>query len=316
MAFIYFSMRSKLPIYHGKINKKICPFTGVYGFIFPWWKCWKNKIPLKTRLIKIQKHPYMGDFASIFSLMLKNLKSRSKSIRGAAAFRLRFHSGRHSRRSSFRSCGASLTRSTAARLRGPDCAVLLCKTACPTGPVKEAPPPHAFGINKNFLWAGMKCQMVKIKEDLTGKVFGSLTVISRAPDRPPLTVSRSTRIKACWNCQCSCGEKMVFTRNQVLEPRHHTCWHNKPNPKPSIRIGMEFGNLKVTAPAADHITPSGIHKKQWECECTCGKKIIAQQIRLKLGGVTHCGCQRRNSPNKDKPITYDLSVDKQSEPNI
>lgn len=84
---------------------------------------------------------------------------------------------------------------------------------------------------------------------------------------------------------------------------------NKPNPKPSIRIGMEFGNLKVTAPAADHITPSGIHKKQWECECTCGKKIIAQQIRLKLGEVTHCGCQRRNSPNKDKPITYDLSGD-------
>lgn len=151
--------------------------------------------------------------------------------------------------------------------------------------------------------------MVKIKEDLTGKVFGSLTVISRAPDRPPLTVSRNTRTKACWNCQCSCGEKMIFTRKQVLEPRHHTCWHNKPNPKPSIRIGMEFGNLKVTAPAADHITPSGIHKKQWECECTCGKKIIAQQVRLKLGEVTHCGCQRRNSPNKDKPITYDLSGD-------
>ena len=169
-------------------------------------------MPLKIRLIKIRKRPYMDVPSFNFFAYAQNVKSRGKSIRGAAAFRLRFHSGRHSRRSSFRFCGASLTRSTAARLRGPDCAVLLCKTACPTGPVKEAPPPHAFGINKNFLWAGMKCQMVKIKEDLTGKVFGSLTVISRAPDRPPLTVSRSTRIKACWNCQCSCGEKMVCFR--------------------------------------------------------------------------------------------------------
>lgn len=158
MAFIYFSMRSKLPIYHGKINKKICPFTGVFGFIFPWWKCWKNKIPLKTRLIKIRKRPYMGDFASIFSLTLKNLKRRGNRIRSAAAFRLRLHSGRHGRRASLSSCGASLTRSLPAVVRGPYCAIWPCKTACPTGPVKKAPPPHAFGINKNFLWAGMKCQ--------------------------------------------------------------------------------------------------------------------------------------------------------------
>ena len=79
MAFIYFSMRSKMPNYHGKINKKMCPFTGVSGFIFPWWKCWKNKMPLKIRLIKIRKRPYMDVPSFNFFAYAQNLKSRARA---------------------------------------------------------------------------------------------------------------------------------------------------------------------------------------------------------------------------------------------
>ena len=110
----------------------MCPFTGVSGFIFPWWKCWKNKMPLKICLIKIRKRPYMNIFSFTPLAYAPGREKRGKSIRGAAALRLRLHSGRHSRRSSFRSCGASLTHSLPTVVRGPDCAVLLCKTACPT----------------------------------------------------------------------------------------------------------------------------------------------------------------------------------------
>lgn len=60
---IYFSMRSYYGIYHGKINKCKVSYMDVFEFIFPSWKCWKNKYSPEKALAKIQKRPYMNIFS-------------------------------------------------------------------------------------------------------------------------------------------------------------------------------------------------------------------------------------------------------------
>lgn len=49
--------------------------------------------------------------------------------------------------------------------------------------------------------------MVKVKEDLTGRVFGRLTVLKQAED---LVNSRGEHV-AMWLCQCSCENKTFVT---------------------------------------------------------------------------------------------------------
>ena len=53
----------------------------------------------------------------------------------------------------------------------------------------------------------MVINLVKVKEDLTGKTFGRLTVLGRAEDY----VSPKGYKKAQWVCQCSCQNKTIIT---------------------------------------------------------------------------------------------------------
>lgn len=47
--------------------------------------------------------------------------------------------------------------------------------------------------------------MIKIREDLTNKVFERLTVLQRAEDR----IMNNGRVKAQWLCRCSCVEQNI-----------------------------------------------------------------------------------------------------------
>jgi hypothetical protein len=60
--------------------------------------------------------------------------------------------------------------------------------------------------------------MVKTKEDLTGKIFGRLTVISRAPNR----VVPSGQQKAMWWCKCSCGNPDLKAIDAYSLTHHRT----------------------------------------------------------------------------------------------
>ena len=54
--------------------------------------------------------------------------------------------------------------------------------------------------------------MVKVKEDLTGKVFGYLTVLEQAED----SITHNGQHLAAWKCQCKCG-KIVSVRGHNLK---------------------------------------------------------------------------------------------------
>lgn len=61
--------------------------------------------------------------------------------------------------------------------------------------------------------------MVKVKEDLTGRVFGRLTVLEQAEDK---INSRGEHI-AMWRCQCSCEKQtIVIIRGADLKKKNPT----------------------------------------------------------------------------------------------
>lgn len=150
--------------------------------------------------------------------------------------------------------------------------------------------------------------MVKVKEDLTGRVFGELTVVCQGPDLQ----YGNQRPRAGW--KCSCGREVVRLKDALTKSLHPTCgkceYKRTINHKPSIVPRMVFGELTAIERVADHITPSGLIRQQWKCKCSCGNEIIVQQQKLKKWEKTHCGCKRPTytgiQTNKRKN-TYDLS---------
>lgn len=61
--------------------------------------------------------------------------------------------------------------------------------------------------------------MAQPTQDLTGRVFGRLTVISRAP-RPAHT---KPTYGACWLCKCSCGNEKVISSSNLRSGRATSC---------------------------------------------------------------------------------------------
>lgn len=58
--------------------------------------------------------------------------------------------------------------------------------------------------------------------------------------------------------------------------------------------GQRFGRLTVLARADDYVSSSGRHRVMWQCQCDCGKQIIAIGNNLTRGKTTSCGCYRRD----------------------
>lgn len=59
-------------------------------------------------------------------------------------------------------------------------------------------------------------------EDLTGKRFGKLVVVSRAPDKDCSTENRN-RKRAMWNCVCDCGKETVKSGDNLRNGHTNSC---------------------------------------------------------------------------------------------
>lgn len=66
--------------------------------------------------------------------------------------------------------------------------------------------------------------MIKVKEDLTGRIFGRLTVIKQIEDH----VCSDGRHRACWRCKCECGNYIDVIGYSLTRKRYPTkscgCW--------------------------------------------------------------------------------------------
>ena len=138
------------------------------------------------------------------------------------------------------------------------------------------------------------------KIDLTGKVFGQLTVISPSPSR---TTPKGQK-RTFWHCRCSCGKRVSVWAGSLSsgDTTSCGCYHNKRRREKRIDItGRIFGRLTVIGHAFSHKTPSGQSRNYVCCQCTCGKSINVVTGALTSGNTTSCGCYRaEQAPKGDK----------------
>ena len=127
----------------------------------------------------------------------------------------------------------------------------------------------------------------KFTKDLTGKVFGRLTVLGLA--------GRDKNQKLLWNTICKCGNTKVVRGEQLVKGQTSSCGclqkelTTKRCTKPMI--GKVFGRLTVLEKM---YTKKG-RGAYYKCLCSCGNTVIVQGTMLRSKNTMSCGCY-----NKDK----------------
>ena len=127
----------------------------------------------------------------------------------------------------------------------------------------------------------------KPKIDLTGKVFGHLTVIKQVP-------GSDARRYSIWLCQCDCGVKSVKSGFRLRGGKTRSCGHlarkgHSPTariPKKHNLVGKKFGKLTVIS-----ISPgnNSALSRLWLCKCSCGRECVKATRNLRCG-TKSCGC--------------------------
>jgi hypothetical protein len=123
--------------------------------------------------------------------------------------------------------------------------------------------------------------------DLTGQVFGRLTVIERGPN--------SKSRERTWRCMCSCGNETIVPATRLIREITRSCGclsidqatknvsHRLPKRHPNLE-GQIFGRLTVVSASSD------LHgHKRWNCHCECGNYTIVKATCLVTGQSTKRG---------------------------
>lgn len=122
-------------------------------------------------------------------------------------------------------------------------------------------------------------------EDLTGRRFGKLKVVSMAEERDP-------RGRIQWNCVCDCGNKIVAPAGQLTNGYRRSCGCLSRPPRKDW-VGKQFGDLTVIA-----YDGKRDKKHYWKCKCSCGNETSVCQSSLMSGHTTSCGCHNRPYESK------------------
>lgn len=122
-----------------------------------------------------------------------------------------------------------------------------------------------------------------IAEDLTGQVFGSLTVLHRAENRNG---------RVMWKCICKCGNEKNVSAHELKKRKTHSCGNSCSCRSHSFVDLRNFttGFIKVIEK-----TEQRDHKGSiiWRCICLrCGKECYYSADALVNRKNVSCGCYR------------------------
>lgn len=134
--------------------------------------------------------------------------------------------------------------------------------------------------------------------DLTGKQFGELTVIGRAPKNKHGAIQ--------WICRCSCGEACTVQTSPLMTGRKTRCTgrcHQKNYAFVDI-TGQRFGRLVALYPSRRYDKSGSVI---WRCHCDCGSDVDLSYNALAYSRQKSCGCQK--AENNQKLQTYLTHLD-------
>lgn len=131
--------------------------------------------------------------------------------------------------------------------------------------------------------------------DLTGKTFNRLTVLKRAE-------KNTSTNRPQWECKCSCGNSnIIIVAGNHLRTGHTQfcgCLQKEAARKNNFKdiTNQKFGLLVAKTNVGSNSQGSAM----WECQCSCGNKIIVRGMDLRNGHTSSCGCL--NSKGEQKII--------------
>ena len=138
------------------------------------------------------------------------------------------------------------------------------------------------------------------RSQLTGQLFGKLTVMGRGEDYISPSGSHLLR----WKCQCECGNTINATTSQLKRGLFSCgCVSRRED-----LTNKRFGKLTVLYAADDYVSPKGSHMSKWHCVCDCGNEVDVIGMSLKNGDTRSCGkCRKDNKDNKVEKSLIDYS---------
>lgn len=127
------------------------------------------------------------------------------------------------------------------------------------------------------------------KIDLTGKVFGKLTVIEKA---------YSKNYKVYWKCKCECGNETFVCTSNLTKGHTTSCGCKARRSKNSYDplVGQVFGRLTVLEEFK--LFEKRKYRTYCRCKCECGNEAVVRRDSLKKGAIKSCGCLLKESASK------------------
>lgn len=121
----------------------------------------------------------------------------------------------------------------------------------------------------------------RVAEDLTGQVFGGLTVLRQAESR---------KGRARWVCRCQCGRETTVNAHELKAGKTKSC-----GCKSHIRRGLDLSGKKFGRLMALYPVDKRDHKGSvyWRCQCDCGQELDVSGDSLVQGACRSCGCLKR-----------------------
>jgi 5-methylcytosine-specific restriction endonuclease McrA len=127
------------------------------------------------------------------------------------------------------------------------------------------------------------------RKDLTGQVFGRLTVIG-------FSHTNNKRL-SYWKVTCSCGAQKVVRGASLIagEIRSCGCLQKESTIKQRLDLtGEVFGRLTVLE--FSHINKN--RQTMWRVQCSCGNQKIMGGSTIKNGYILSCGCLNHELESK------------------
>ena len=135
----------------------------------------------------------------------------------------------------------------------------------------------------------------RMKKDLTGQVFGRLTVLHES--------GRDKHGKVLWHVRCSCGNEFDTTSGELLKGNVRSCGCLRRDmtiercTKPMI--GKTFGRLTVI-----DFSHKGKGGNYYKCRCSCNNIVIVKGTDIRSGNTRSCGCLLKDiTANRRKDLT-------------
>lgn len=140
-------------------------------------------------------------------------------------------------------------------------------------------------------------------EDLSGREYGQLKVISRAENQ----ITKSGHINVMYNCECKCGKRTIVRATALKNGSIKSCGCSR---KTSLKgknlndlTGRDFGRWHVMYRADSITEPSGKQITMWHCKCKCGTERDLRASSLVAKTTLSCGCLKNEILSIDRDLS-------------